>query len=124
MNKSEIELRKLINIGIVLTLIILGAAGISGFTNQDNFILIFPGLIWGLVFPPLIHKIGKYRILSLKRFIGLVLAMHIPFSTMIYLVFIDLFTVSNLLLIVSSMALFGGITSLIIDLKWKSTTSL
>ena len=69
--------------------------------------------------PPLIEKIRIEKTLTLRTLLGLVLVMYIPFFAMSYLLHIDSLTVDNLLLIVSSMVLFGGMSSLVVDLKWQ-----
>lgn len=118
------ELRKLMEVGVDLTLILIGAFGINMFINQNNFVLVFLGLVWGIIFPLLIKKIQIEKSLTLRTLIGLVLVMYIPFSAISYLLYTDLLTVDDLLLIVSSMALFGGTSSLVVDLKWQRTIPL
>ncbi len=92
-------------VGVDLTLILIGAFGI--FYKSKNFVLISFGLAWGIVFPPLIKKIRIEKTLTLRTLLGFVLVMYIPF-----------FAMSYLLLIVSSMV-FGGMSSLVVDLKWQ-----
>ena len=45
----EFKLRKLMEVGVDLTLILIGAFGI--FYKSKNFVLISFGLAWGIVFP-------------------------------------------------------------------------
>jgi hypothetical protein len=114
--QSKLKLKKLVEIGIDLTLVLIGAFGISIFINK-NFTLVLPGLIWGAIFPVLMKRIRIEKTLTPETLLVLALVMYVPFSVISYLLYTCSLTIDYLLLTASSMALFGGIFSLILDLK-------